>query len=240
MVTVALEAGATEATMMDNLPIHNALWKVFEERCQKKGLKGYKMISDGDVNDLSKLGQYDIVHCSGVIYHMPNPVHTMLQLRSVTLKYLLLTSMVVPELIKTEAGEVDMRGRGSIFVPAISGVTKDVCGQYLDSLEIQIHGINSEEPFHWVYTSPLQSRSPHMSELFQVNYGPWWWLFTQSFVENLLSLVGFRIVSSGELWEKRSVGFLAEKVKFFSVIIFKLLSYIRLFMITFTIVDFQR
>ena len=54
--------------------------------------------------DPDETGTFEMVHCSGVLYHMPNPVSTILRLRSVTERYLILSSAVVPDRIATSEG----------------------------------------------------------------------------------------------------------------------------------------
>lgn len=49
----------------------------------------------GDVNDPAvpdRLGRFDVVFCSGVLYHVPNPIHTLEQLKKLTGRLLILTS----------------------------------------------------------------------------------------------------------------------------------------------------
>jgi 2-polyprenyl-3-methyl-5-hydroxy-6-metoxy-1,4-benzoquinol methylase len=54
----------------------------------------------GDVNDpdlLERVGHSDVVFCSGVLYHVPNPVLTLERLRALCRGTLILTSATIPE-----------------------------------------------------------------------------------------------------------------------------------------------
>src|SRR5271166_6434693 len=99
MVSVALQAGAAEAAMVEILPLTHPLWKDLDERCESKGVTGYRRIY-ADVNQPADIGPWDVVHFSGVLYHVPNPVHTMLRVRSLCTRYLIISSMIVPPRIK--------------------------------------------------------------------------------------------------------------------------------------------
>ena len=122
-VTIALEAGASEATLIDVLPLEHPFWEDFEERCRERHLENYRKLQ-GDVNrlDPDETGTFEMVHCSGVLYHMPDPVSTILRLRSVTERYLILSSAVVPDRIATSEGaELNLPSGGALFVPALGG-----------------------------------------------------------------------------------------------------------------------
>jgi SAM-dependent methyltransferase len=54
-----------------------------------------------DINDPTlpaRLGKVDVVFCSGVLYHMPNPLTTLEQLRALCGRTLILGSATIPEL----------------------------------------------------------------------------------------------------------------------------------------------
>ena len=54
----------------------------------------------GDLNDpmtMTRTGMFDVVFCSGVLYHVPNPVLTLEQLRRLCRERLILTTASMPE-----------------------------------------------------------------------------------------------------------------------------------------------
>ena len=97
-------------------------------------------------------------------------------------------------------GEVFIGEGPVVFIPAISGVTKSACAAHLDALDIKIFGVNLDVPFVWCSGSS------------GLNYRPWWWLFTEEFVERLLNLAGFRVLDREETWAAQPLSFLAERV----------------------------
>ncbi len=55
----------------------------------------------GDINEdavASALGRFDVVFCSGVLYHMPNPLLTLERLRALCGQVLILGSSIIPEM----------------------------------------------------------------------------------------------------------------------------------------------
>ena len=68
MVTVAMLAGAREATMIDFQPAKNWQWPLFHERCRELGVSGYHSVVGDICNDrlVDDVGRFDVTHCSGV------------------------------------------------------------------------------------------------------------------------------------------------------------------------------
>jgi SAM-dependent methyltransferase len=72
----------------------------------------------GDINDpdLTKtLGTFDVVFCSGVLYHVPNPIQTLERLRALCASTLILTTAIIQEL------EVP---QGAVFFPQLDPATR--------------------------------------------------------------------------------------------------------------------
>jgi 2-polyprenyl-3-methyl-5-hydroxy-6-metoxy-1,4-benzoquinol methylase len=95
-VSVAHRYGASALTMIDVAPPPNEEWRLFEERRRDLRLPPVNCIS-GDVVSLVESNtcpQFDVVHCSGVLYHIPDPVRLVAALRKITREYLILCSVV--------------------------------------------------------------------------------------------------------------------------------------------------
>jgi SAM-dependent methyltransferase len=100
---VAEEAGATAVTGVDVMePTHE-----FEaERARRSSQVRFVC---GDVHDpvtVSEAGPHEVVWCSGVLYHSPNPVLTLQRLRELTIDVLILQTMTLPELPGVKQGLV--------------------------------------------------------------------------------------------------------------------------------------
>jgi hypothetical protein len=103
MAFLAEEVGATDVTLFDvgdiDLPSEGHLeWGSFQ---QKRDAKGSKVrYVQGDLEDPAtpeRVGVHDVVFYSGVLYHTPNPVLQLLQLRQITGELLYLSTLTIPE-----------------------------------------------------------------------------------------------------------------------------------------------
>jgi hypothetical protein len=91
----ALARGATCVVGVDVEPATPA----FETRNASVGSR--VQFVQGDVNDpalAERLGRFDVVFCSGVLYHVPNPAQTIGRLRALCDGTLILATAVIPEL----------------------------------------------------------------------------------------------------------------------------------------------
>jgi hypothetical protein len=88
-------AGATRVTLFDSLdPTPRFLER---HRAQGSAIRTVQ----GDLEDpvsMQKVGEHDVVYCSGVIYHTPNLLLQLTHLHSITREHLLLGSATIPEI----------------------------------------------------------------------------------------------------------------------------------------------
>jgi hypothetical protein len=118
----------------------------------------------GDLHDeavLAEAGEHDVVWCSGVLYHAPNPVLTLERLRAVTREWLLLATEVLPD------------------VPGVPGA----CVLYpaLDDRGRRAFASVPGGPAVGV-TTPYDPAA---------GYGNWFWGITPSALDGLLRVAGF-------------------------------------------------
>ena len=72
----------------------------------------------GDIDSqttLDAIGPHDLVFCSGVLYHVPDPIHTIEQLRKICRSTLILDSATIPEREEPNA---------AIFFPTLDTATR--------------------------------------------------------------------------------------------------------------------
>lgn len=189
-VSTALLAGAASATMADIVPLGHALWQAFEARCAGRGVSGYRMVQ-ADLNDPllpDALGRHDVVHCSGVIYHCPDPYHSLRQIARVARRHVLIGSTTVPERIENEAGVVEFGEGRLVAVPALSGRAKAVVAQHFADAGIEVHNINMAAPHPWRWPGGAW------------NYGPWWWLWSAGTLRGMAEAAGLHVREVFESW----------------------------------------
>ncbi len=197
-VSVAGKAGAHETTMIDIAPLGHELWENFYKKCADEGVVCGNSIS-ASVDDPAfseKAGMYDIVHCSGVIYHCPNPLFTVSQLAKISKEILILGSTIIPHTISNSRGTIKTEGSSSIFVPALSKQQLAVVTEFLEEVGGKACGINLPLSGEWSLG----------------DYGPWWHLFTVDYVAGLLKVCGFEVLEEDVIWQGRAVYLLAKRI----------------------------
>lgn len=200
-VTVAGRAGASATTMIDLAPRDGGkedLWELFRDRAKSLGVADTACLqaSIDDPETPRRAGSFDVVCCNGVLYHCPDPLHTLRQLRAITRETLILGTVSMPETVSGAAGAVSVEPGSALFVPAISQSQRAVLAQWLRDLgdiHIQADGV----------THPVQSGwAPD-------DYDPWWWFFTRDYVAALLRISGFEVEAVASYWEGRATLYLA-------------------------------
>jgi hypothetical protein len=196
-ITVAVKAGCRSATMIDITPMGHRFWTDFDQHARSAGVTEYKKmqgnVDDPDLSD--KAGTFDFVYCSGVIYHVPNPLYTLARLHALTRRFLLLGSMTVPTRIGNAAGEMSFAGGRTVFLPAVDAPTREILATHFRALGINLAGITDDQ-YLWTSLS---------------SYGPWWWLWTEETLSAMLRAVGFRVVEARETWRGRAHRILCER-----------------------------
>ncbi|WP_131819000.1 methyltransferase domain-containing protein [Rhizobium sp. LCM 4573] len=200
-VTLALQSGAKTATMADMQEMDNEWWQAFRRRAAQLNVSGYaeKLVNLDDPRVHEKLGTFDFVHCSGIVYHVPSPFYTIQRLASLTKRYLLLGSMVVPEVIVTESGELRFDGGQMIYIPAIGDRERTIVAEHFNGVSLSVAHINL-------------ASNEHFSRNGEINYGPWWWLYSSKTMKRMLEDIGFKVIEHAPAWEGRSHYFFCEKV----------------------------
>jgi hypothetical protein len=191
-VTVATLAGARSAAMADMQPWTSDLWPAFRDRCNELGVSGYSehCVNLDEPNLPEKLGTYDFVHSSGILYHAPSPLFSIAQLWSITRKYLLVGSIVVPDQITNEVGSLDFSAGAMLLLPAIDPGRQLILARYFDASGIRISNINTDQsiPFR-IDGKP--------------NYSPWWWLYSAATLRAMLEISGFSVLAQEPYWDDR-------------------------------------
>jgi SAM-dependent methyltransferase len=190
-VTVAALAGATATTMIDVEPSDDDLWRLFHERAASRGVTDTTCVvgSIDDPETVQSVGSFDIVCCSGVIYHCPEPLRTLRHLRAITRETLILGSATIPETVSSTAGTMSLEPGASLLVPAMSQSQRAVLGEWLREVGGgEALGVNYPLQTEWALD----------------DYTAWWWCFTRDYVAALLRLAGFEVDTIASEWEGRA------------------------------------
>jgi Methyltransferase domain len=161
----AEEQGATAVTAMDV----SAETDTYREEHMRRG-SSVRFVC-GDLHDAAvrdHIGPHDVVWCSGVLYHCPNPMHSLGCLRELTRQILVLITASVPELPGID--------QASVFFP---GLSPRQARQYARAYDATLGGSESERVG---LTTPFDADNC---------YGNWWWGMTPSAITAMLHAAGF-------------------------------------------------
>jgi 2-polyprenyl-3-methyl-5-hydroxy-6-metoxy-1,4-benzoquinol methylase len=189
-VSVAHRAGGRSLAMIDITPAESDLWAQFEARRTQLGVPEVERIS-GDVQALAETNgiSYDVVHCSGVLYHCPDPLRLLHSLRRLTREYLVLASSITARTIRNESGQLDVPASGALFIPALTAREKDVVRT------------------HWrkVLGNNALGLMIDVNQWDVGDFAPWWWLPTADALTALCRAAGFEPKASSLTWNDNAL-----------------------------------
>ena len=189
-ISAASSAGAAKLTMLDILPPENEWWGKFRERMQSLGIHNYHCVS-ADIH-AAKVEPFDVVHSSGILYHLANPTAYLDKLRAIAREYVILTSAIIPNFIDNKYGTLRVNDGGALFVPALSEQDKKVYAEFYARGDptVLLGGVNSEAVF-WTG-----------------NYSAWWWLLPVATIRRMCEVSGYDVEEDGPNWDGRAHTFL--------------------------------
>ena len=125
----------------------------------------------GDLHDTAfaeQVGPHDVVWCTGVLYHTPNPVHQLTQLREITRELLFLGTHTIPEVPGVE--------QACLFYPYLSDASRHA----LARPHFRAEG-------YWGIGTPFDERP-------MMGYANFWWGITPSALQAMLRAARFEVV----------------------------------------------
>ena len=121
-----------------------------------------------DPEDVRQLGTFDVVWCTGVVYHSPNPYLQLTHLRALTNQWLVLGSEVIPEVPGIE--------NACVFYPGRSQASERAFAQ----------AYGERAPTYPGMTHPFD-------ETALLGYGNMWWGLSSSALRSMLRYSGFDV-----------------------------------------------
>lgn len=159
---LAEETGATAVTAVDLMPATARFAAEVKRRSSQV------RFIQGDLHDekvVGLIGRHDLVWCSGVLYHAPNPLLTLARLREITGELLILATETIPE--------VPGLAQACVFLPGLSGADRELHA----SARPGVSAAGLSNAF-----DPAQA------------YGSWWWGLSRSAVRGMLHASGFELL----------------------------------------------
>jgi 2-polyprenyl-3-methyl-5-hydroxy-6-metoxy-1,4-benzoquinol methylase len=196
-LSVAHSHGATDLTMIDIVPEGNELWQAFSDRMQQLGISGYETISKSilDLAESPDHPRYDVVHCTGVLYHMPDPIRLLSALRKITRKYLVLGSAVTATSISGNGETLNVPPAASLFIPALKEHERAILeGYWRPFVGSDALGLTREQ------------KSWDMED-----FAPWWWLPTVDCIRAMCESAGFDFEGGAHYWNDNAYAVLLSR-----------------------------
>jgi hypothetical protein len=181
-------SGASKAAVADFEPFDHHLWRHYRQETKRLGIidiEFYEKINIDDPSLRDKIGEWDIVHSTGILYHVPNPVHSILNLRRIVRSHLIINTVIVPQIIENAAGRLDLPAAGVLFAGALRGTDRQVMLEYYQ----EKFGLDISPSMP---TEVTEGSMPYMRNG-RPSYYPYWWLFTKHSFETVSEILGMRV-----------------------------------------------
>lgn len=179
----AEEAGATKVTLFD---AGDPGYSYFERK--RAARESSVRFVQGDLEEpqsVSRIGRHDVVWCTGVLYHSPNPVLQLMQLRAITKELLYLGTQTLPELPGVS--------HACVYYPHLSPTERRAyASAHWRPIRKDLFGIGT----------PFDDRPMY-------GQGNFWWGITRSALTAMLRTARFEVV---EVFDRRDAPFLTELV----------------------------
>lgn len=204
--TFALNAGASRSAMADFEPYGHHLWEHYLQELRGAGIGGVETFERANLDDpelADRLGRWDVVHSTGILYHVPNPAHTILNVKRLVRKYLILNTVVLPHRIENLHGSFELPQAGVALFAALGGTERRVLRHYYEeTLKVPIDVV-----------APQRAPGAMMPYMLgsQPSYYPWWWIFTPHSFEALLGTLDMKVLDR-DTWRDHVHAVLLERV----------------------------
>jgi hypothetical protein len=128
--------------------------------------------------------EFDVVHSSGVLYHLPSPLEYISRLRAITREFCILTSTTIPNTIVVDREHLDIPNGATLFVPSLAGKELKIIVEWFKRRGRE----NIAEPVN---------RFGGYRNLY--NYYPNWFIPTVPAFRSMAECCGFEIVNEAEI-----------------------------------------
>ena len=186
-ISVAHRHGASELTLIDELPADSPAWQLFANRMKEHGVDNCRCLQADILTAV--IGPFDVVHSAGVLYHLANPMEYLTKLRSITNQNLILASAVVPERIENRFGTMCVPTSGAVFVPALSETERSVLAEAWRTYSPKLTLMGT--------TDPNAHEALGVTTTYDFRIGdnaPFWWLPTAAALRSMCEVSGFRVL----------------------------------------------
>ena len=193
-ITFAHSAGARSCVMADIMPTTHYEWDIFRKKCASLGLPEFKELAGVDVRSregLKQLGKVDVVHSTGILYHVASVPDALWSLRSIVGEYLITNTITFPKKVANEFGTVELPDCGVVFLPSMTDAERKVIGKhYQDKFRSrpEVKSVDFMSP------RPGEEATVQYVEYGELSCGPNWFFYSDNAFRALLRVCRFEIL----------------------------------------------
>jgi hypothetical protein len=159
MCFVAEESGASAVTGVDIMaPTDRFMASLAQRGSSVRFVRG-------DIHEPGLIEPHDVVWCSGVLYHAPNPLLTLERLRAITGSTLIVATETIPD--------VPGLAQACVFLPGLGASDR------------RLHAAARPGALALGVTTPFDPAQ---------SYGAWWWGISRSALHGMLAASGLEVV----------------------------------------------
>jgi len=207
-VTFAKACGASPCIMADIRPRDWHTWETFRRKVAAAGVGGIVEVDCVDVRKretLARVGICDIVHCTGVLYHLQSPAEAIWNLRTITGRFLITNTITFPARVENEFGEVSLPDHGVLFTAALSDRDRRVLNKYYG------------DKFGWTIDRVAPDpdvivERPRWIEDGELTCLPVWYIYSEHAFRSLLRTCRLKVIDQWT-WQEHSHQVLCEVIK---------------------------
>lgn len=182
-VSVAAAAGASQVSLMDVESQDCPLWSQLRARLDDRGVGECNFITRDATSD-ADIETYDVVHSSGVLYHLPSPFAYLSVLRKMTREWCILSSSTLPTYMEVNGKSLRFPSASVVFVPALENEERRTL--------IEWYKLRGRDDI----TIADESMGGHRN---LKNYYPNWFIPTVSAFKAMAICAGFEIVDDAPI-----------------------------------------
>jgi hypothetical protein len=207
-VTFAKACGASPCIMADIRQRDWHTWVTFRRKLAAAGVAGVIEVDCVDVRKrqtLERVGICDIVHCTGVLYHLQSPAEALWNLRTITGRFLITNTITFPRKVENEFGEVDLPDYGVLFTAALNARDRRVLNKYYS------------EKFGWTMDRVAPDpdvivEKPKWIEEGELTCLPVWYMYSQHAFRSLLRTCRLKVIDEWT-WQEHAQQVLCEIIR---------------------------
>jgi hypothetical protein len=189
-VTMAHKAGSARIAMADILEAGHKWWRALDQKCSECGMVDLERYPGFDLMTLgseTRLGSFDVVNSTGIMYHCADMLGYMRKLRAVTSKFAITSMVTMPPVLENENGRFETPPGACVFLPSLNESQRRVLQLHYDRKFINMLSLEKISPRASHETVAHYVRDGQLSTM------PNWWFISREALHAMITICEFGI-----------------------------------------------